>query len=320
MALILNGTDGLSDVDGTAATPAIRGTDTNTGIFFPAADTIAFSEGGTEAMRIDSSGNVGIGTSSPVQRLQATGADGTGFVGIRAQNNNSNIGLAGVEFSSDSTYAKAAIAQLRQAPNGVGPLVFYVDSNTDAANWGTGDEKMRINQSGNALIGTTTQYSGAQLTVAGAFSAAGIYTKAGSGVPGDAANVFNINWTGNAGVWIDSTFIGNIAYQSDYRIKRNIETQTAPAIERVMALRPVTYQMADYGNLFKAGDDIKEGFIAHEVQEVIPSGAEGAKDEENRIQNLRLDAILAVAVKAIQELKATVDAQAARIAALEAAV
>jgi hypothetical protein len=65
MALILDGTSGLSDVDGSAATPAIRGTDTNTGMFFPAADTIAFSEGGVEAMRIDSSGNVGIGTSSP---------------------------------------------------------------------------------------------------------------------------------------------------------------------------------------------------------------------------------------------------------------
>ena len=65
MSLILSGTDGLSDIDGTAATPAIRGTDANTGIFFPAADTIAFSEGGVEAMRIDSSGNVGIGTSSP---------------------------------------------------------------------------------------------------------------------------------------------------------------------------------------------------------------------------------------------------------------
>ena len=61
MSLILSGTDGLSDVDGTAATPAIRGTDANTGIFFPAADTIAFSEGGTEAMRIDSSGNLGLG-------------------------------------------------------------------------------------------------------------------------------------------------------------------------------------------------------------------------------------------------------------------
>jgi hypothetical protein len=51
---------------GSAAAPALTTTgDTNTGIFFPAADTIAFSEGGAEAMRIDSSGNVGIGTSSP---------------------------------------------------------------------------------------------------------------------------------------------------------------------------------------------------------------------------------------------------------------
>jgi len=61
MTLILNGTDGLSDVDGSAGTPAIRGTDANTGIFFPAADTIAFAEGGAEAMRIDSAGNLGLG-------------------------------------------------------------------------------------------------------------------------------------------------------------------------------------------------------------------------------------------------------------------
>jgi hypothetical protein len=56
MSLILSGTDGLSDVDGSASTPAIRGTDTNTGIFFPAADTIAFAEGGAEVARFDSSG------------------------------------------------------------------------------------------------------------------------------------------------------------------------------------------------------------------------------------------------------------------------
>ena len=70
MALILSGTNGLSDVDGTAATPAIRGTDANTGMFFPAADTIAFAEGGVEAMRLDSAGNVGIGTSSPGAKLE----------------------------------------------------------------------------------------------------------------------------------------------------------------------------------------------------------------------------------------------------------
>jgi hypothetical protein len=73
MSLILSGTDGLSDVDGSAATPAIRGTDANTGMFFPAADTIAFSEGGVESMRIDSSGFVGIGTTSPTTALQVNG-------------------------------------------------------------------------------------------------------------------------------------------------------------------------------------------------------------------------------------------------------
>ena len=59
---------------GSVSAPAVSFTgDTNTGIFFPAADTIAFSEGGVEAMRIDSSGNVGIGTSSPTAKLDVTG-------------------------------------------------------------------------------------------------------------------------------------------------------------------------------------------------------------------------------------------------------
>jgi hypothetical protein len=48
--------------NGTAAAPALSASgDTNTGIYFPAADTIGFSKGGVEAMRIDSSGNVGVG-------------------------------------------------------------------------------------------------------------------------------------------------------------------------------------------------------------------------------------------------------------------
>jgi len=61
-------------VAGTAALPAITTSgDTDTGIFFPAANTIAFSEGGAEAMRIDSSGNVGIGTISPNAKLDVAG-------------------------------------------------------------------------------------------------------------------------------------------------------------------------------------------------------------------------------------------------------
>ena len=69
MTITINGTTGIAGVDGSAGTPAYQGNDTNTGIFFPAADTIAFAEGGTEVMRINSSGDVGIGTSSPAAEL-----------------------------------------------------------------------------------------------------------------------------------------------------------------------------------------------------------------------------------------------------------
>jgi hypothetical protein len=96
MSLVLSGTNGLSDVDGTAATPAIRGTDTNTGIFFPAADTIAFSEGGVESMRIDSSGNLqfnsGYGSVATAYGCRAwVNFNGTGTVAIRASGNVSSI-------------------------------------------------------------------------------------------------------------------------------------------------------------------------------------------------------------------------------------
>lgn len=60
---------------GSAGAPAIVPTgDSNTGIFFPAADTIAFSEGGTEVMRLDSNGDVGIGTTNPTARLNVVDA------------------------------------------------------------------------------------------------------------------------------------------------------------------------------------------------------------------------------------------------------
>ncbi len=61
MALNINGTTGISGVDGSVSAPAVTGTDSNTGITFPSADTIKFSTGGVERMSITNSGVTGVG-------------------------------------------------------------------------------------------------------------------------------------------------------------------------------------------------------------------------------------------------------------------
>ena len=62
MALNINGTTGISGVDGSVSAPALTGTDSNTGIIFPAADTIKFATGGVERMSITNSGITGVST------------------------------------------------------------------------------------------------------------------------------------------------------------------------------------------------------------------------------------------------------------------
>jgi len=100
MTLVLNGTTGIAGVDGSAATPAVQGADTNTGMFFPAADTIAFTEGGTEVMRLDSSANLqfnsGYGSVATAYGCRAwVNFDGTtntaGFCTIRASGNVTSV-------------------------------------------------------------------------------------------------------------------------------------------------------------------------------------------------------------------------------------
>jgi len=152
MSLILSGTDGLSDVDGTAATPAIRGTDANTGIFFPAADTIAFTEGGVEAMRIDSNGNVGIGvTPNASVKLQVKTTTNQDLAVVSSSFVAGGVGLAAV---NDAFSAYTAL-----------------DLQGSSIQIGTGGtERMRIDSSGNLLVNTTTAQTGAKLSVTGGIS------------------------------------------------------------------------------------------------------------------------------------------------------
>jgi hypothetical protein len=163
MTLVLNGSVGVSDVDGSAATPAIRGTDANTGMFFPAADTIAFAEGGVEAMRLDSSGNVGIGTSSPSYSLHV---NRTGAAAQMAVQTNTTAAYVYALYGSTVNTAlisDATTSYLSAETNNA--LVFRTDAT----------ERARIDASGiftapyqtafNAYGGGTQSFGGAQSTV-----------------------------------------------------------------------------------------------------------------------------------------------------------
>ena len=86
MALNINGTTGISGVDGSVSAPALTGTDSNTGITFPSADTIKFSTGGVERMSITNSGISGVSTTVASADPLVTGTTthinqtiGTGF-------------------------------------------------------------------------------------------------------------------------------------------------------------------------------------------------------------------------------------------------
>jgi len=152
MSLILSGSDGVSDIDGSASTPAIRGTDANTGIFFPAADTIAFGEGGAEAMRINSSGYVGIGTTSPGSPLSVLSSVSTAQ-GIYRNIDVSVAGAAGVDVAlgalvgTTPTTAAQIVTVLEDA--NAGNMRFGTRSS------GTVTERARIDSSGNFMVGKT---------------------------------------------------------------------------------------------------------------------------------------------------------------------
>jgi hypothetical protein len=184
---------------GTAAAPAITTTgDTNTGIFFPAADTIAFSEGGVEAVRIDSSGRLGIGTNSPTQLLTLSNG-------------------ATPRLSIKDTRASVDMQVLADNVAGYSGTVtnypyIFVTNNAEA---------MRIDSSGNVGIGTSsvatnfrTQFVGTAGSNTSAASSgttqaasAILRLQAGGGFTG----TLDIGQGGGTGSWLQSTDTSNLA-------------------------------------------------------------------------------------------------------------
>jgi hypothetical protein len=148
---------------GTLSLPAITTTgDTNTGIFFPAADTVATTVGGSEGMRLTSTG-LGIGTTSPNAKLQVTGTTtGGSFIGGIFSNEGLTAGsTVRLNFltGDDGTVGRTrAIIEALSPTSNNGALAFY------ARNAGTLSEQMRLTSTGLG-IGTTAPSS--KLEVAG---------------------------------------------------------------------------------------------------------------------------------------------------------
>ncbi len=313
----------LSAALGTASSPSYSfAGDSNTGIFSPAADTIAFAEGGTEVARIDSSGNLGIGTSSPAGRLHvqnsagthtqiwgATGAAGS-YAYMRLQRN-----------TSDGTFTFGT------AQNSYSSIAFATSNGADEQF----SERMRITSAGSLCINTPSVpvFGNEKLAVQSTTDEVVSFTS-GGGAAKWCLGLWNkaTSGTRNQVLFYDSNpavVCGSIttngsnttyATSSDYRLKENILPMTG-ALNTVSALRPVTYT-------WKATNKSAQGFIAHELAEVLPDAVVGEKDAVNedgsiKPQGIDTSYLVATLTAAIQELNEKVEAQAAEIAALKGA-
>lgn len=307
MTLVLNGTTGVSAVDGSASTPAIQGNDTNTGMFFPAADTVAIATGGTERARVDSSGNVGIGTSSPNKSVSS-----------RALTVNAASGYSALELASGDAsrwYINSDGSATYDVTVGNQPRIFFVN----------GSERARIDSSGNLLVGTTSASCGAadmRQHISASDFCFGLTATGGGASRQVARFAYSTTAVGSITVGASSSSYNT---SSDYRLK-DITGPLTSSGEFIDALQPKVGTWKVDGSKFV-------GFIAHEVQEVSPSTVVGEKDAVDADGNPVMQAMeygsaefIANIVAELQSLRkraaaseALIESLTARIAALEGA-
>jgi len=206
---------------------------------------------------------------------------------------------------SDTSYAGANSVNIGSVTNNV---VGFIQNNI---------ERARIDTSGRLLVGTTSTIGAARFVVEQDTAVAN--PMAVSNPRSSAATDYAIMFYRNASlVGSIQTSLSATSYvtSSDYRLKHDIQPMTG-ALAKVAALKPVIYK-------WNIDDSESQGFIAHELQEVVPECVTGEKDAVDadgnpQYQGIDTSFLVATLTAAIQELRGIVDSQAARIAALEGA-
>jgi hypothetical protein len=221
---------------------------------------------------------------------------------------------SGINIFNNSDPTNAGIAQFRvsstevrlaSAITGTGtyqPMTFY----------NGGAERMRIDSNGNVLVGATSAFD--NVSYLNFQSLGGISTKIAGTSLTSQISFFNDN--GRIGVI--TTNGSSTAYNtsSDYRLKEDVAPMVG-ALDTVAQLKPVTYT-------WKSDGSDGQGFIAHELQEVVPEAVSGEKDAVNedgsiKPQGIDTSFLVATLTAAIQEQQAIITDLKARIEVLEGA-
>jgi hypothetical protein len=254
---------------------------------------LAFATAGAERMRITSAGNVGIGTTSPASELHIDSATTSTTLTIESDVSPS-LFTSGIDFLRSGTAKGARIESLRDAGAGGVGFNFLTTGNNAEEISGTLTSRMIIDRSGNLLVGATTTSQVTTPTTDGIYlSYNGVVHTARNSASTSNHHVF-INSNGSVGTISTNGTSTSYNTSSDYRLKENVVTDW-DATTRLKQLKPSRF------NFIADADTTVDGFLAHEVQDIVPEAISGTKDATEELTNVVINNVGNVIAKDIEE-------------------